>query len=239
MIDQNVQTEVRMKFYSDEELLMLSGIQHIVFCERQWALIHIEQQWKENLLTVEGQFLHERADDPFEIEKRNNTISLRAVSLVSYKLGLYGRADVIEVTKTNEDDLNSICIRDYSGRWKLIPVEYKRGKPKPDQCDEAQLCAQAICLEEVYGVNIERGYLYYGMTRHRHDVNFDESMRSNVKKYSERMHELYSKGITPLPQYQAHCKSCSLFDICLPQSLKKVKSASDYLTKNLMLPGLK
>jgi CRISPR-associated exonuclease Cas4 len=115
-------------------------------------------------------------------------------------------------------------------------VEYKRGKPKPDQCDEAQLCAQAICLEEVYGINIESGYLYYGKTHHRHNVNFDESLRSNVKKYSERMHELYSKGITPLPEYKSHCKSCSLFDLCLPRSFKKVKSASEYLAKNLMIP---
>lgn len=225
--------------YSENDLLMLSGIQHIAFCERQWALIHVEQQWKENLLTVEGQFLHERSDDPFETEKRDNTITLRAVPLVSFKIGLYGRADVIEFARADGHENDSVEIKNYPGRWKPIPVEYKRGKPKPDQCDEIQLCAQAMCLEEMYCIEIPEGYLYYGKTRHRHQVSFDERLREEVKNYSERMHELYVKGITPLSEYKPYCKSCSLIDICLPKLLRKVKSASDYISKNLLNPEKK
>jgi CRISPR-associated exonuclease Cas4 len=236
---ENARPETSESKYSEEQLLMLSGIQHIAFCDRQWALIHIEQQWKENLLTVEGQILHERSDNPFDSEKRDNLLRLRAVPLVSYTLGLIGKADVTEFARTQENDSDSITLQDYPGNWKVFPVEYKRGKPKPDIFDEAQLCAQAICLEELYGVYIDNGYLYYGMTRHRHEVKFDEVLRDHVQKYSERMHELYSKGITPLPVYKLHCKSCSLFDLCLPRSIKKEKSASDYLRKNLMLPELK
>lgn len=224
-----------MTLYSEDEMLMLSGIQHIAFCERQWALIHIEQQWKENLLTVEGQFLHERTDDHFETVKRKNIVTLRAVPVASVKLGLSGRADVIELIMAEGDDPNAISLPDYSGRWKICPVEYKRGKPKPDICDEVQLCAQAMCLEEMYGIIIDSGYLYYGQTRHRHDVVLNESLRDDVKRFAGRMHELYSKELTPLPEYMSQCRSCSLYDLCMPRSIKKFKSASEYLSKNLFI----
>lgn len=222
--------------YSEEDMLMLSGIQHIAFCERQWALIHIEQQWEENILTIEGQFMHERADDPFETEKRGNTITLRAVSLASFSLGLYGRADVIELNKTKQDDMNSITIKDYPGKWKPVPVEYKRGKPKPDRYDEVQLCAQAISLEEMYEIQIEVGYLYYGKTCHRQPVIFNDELRKEVSIYAARMHELYSNGTTPLPEYNSKCRSCSLFDLCMPRSILKKQSASEYIRKNLLQP---
>lgn len=224
-----------MTLYSEDDMLMLSGIQHIAFCERQWALIHIEQQWKENVLTVEGQFLHERTDDPFETVKRKNIVTLRAVPVASSKLGLSGRADVIELIMAEGDDPNSISLPDYSGRWKIFPVEYKRGKPKPDICDEVQLCAQAMCLEEMYEIEIESGYLFYGKTHHRHDVTFNVTLRNEVSRSATRMHELYSKGLTPLPEYKAHCKSCSLYDLCMPRSIKKFKSASEYIDKNLFI----
>lgn len=219
-----------MTSYTDDDLLMLSGIQHIAFCERQWAFIHIEQQWNENVLTVEGHHLHQKVDDPFANESRCNTVILRAVSLVSYELGLYGRADVVELVKAdNEETGNTIEIKGKTGRWKVIPVEYKRGKPKPDERDEVKLCAQAMCLEEMHSINISKGYLYYGETHHRHEVEFSEYLRSLVKEYSQRMHKLFSERITPSPVYKTHCKSCSLYDTCLPKSLCDTKSVNEYL----------
>jgi len=214
----------------EDDLLMLSGIQHIAFCERQWAFIHIEQQWSENVLTVEGHHLHERVDDPLESDKRGDTIVLRAVSLSSYSLELSGRADVLELKKVSNDaSENAISLKDHIGRWKVIPVEYKRGKPKPDERDEVQLCAQAMCLEEMYQIRINYGFLYYGETRRRIEVKFSEELRNLVKKYSKRMHELYTNGITPLPVFKSHCKSCSLLDICLPDTLSKSQQVSAYL----------
>jgi CRISPR-associated exonuclease Cas4 len=214
----------------EDDLLMLSGIQHIAFCERQWAFIHIEQQWSDNVLTVEGHHLHERVDDPLESDKRGDTIVLRAVSLSSNSLGLSGRADVVELKKVNDDaSENTISLKDHIGRWKVIPVEYKRGKPKPDERDEVQLCAQAMCLEEMYQIRINYGFLYYGETRRRIEVKFSEELRNLVKKYSKRMHELYTNGITPLPVFKSHCKSCSLLDICLPDTLSKSQQVGAYL----------
>jgi CRISPR-associated exonuclease Cas4 len=222
-----------MNKYSDEDLLMLSGIQHIVFCERQWALIHMEQQWSENVLTVEGHHLHERVDDPFETETRGNFITLRSVSLTSYKIGLYGRADVVELIQAGEKDVNSIEIKGKQGRWNIVPVEYKRGKPKPDERDEVQLCAQAMSLEEMYGICIHEGFLYYGETRHRHEVELTGRLRELVEGYARCMHEIYKSGITPSSVYKPHCKSCSLVDICLPKAMGNRHSGSEYLHNTL------
>jgi len=223
-----------MNSYSDEDLLMLSGIQHIAFCERQWALIHIEQQWTENVLTIEGHHLHERTDDSSEDETRGNTITWRAHSLISYRLGLYGRADIVELFHTADDDPDSIKINEKNGRWKLVPVEYKRGKPKPDECDEVQLCAQAICLEEMYNINLKEGFIYYGATRHRHNVDFNKRLREQVEAHSKRMHEIFYNGTTPLADYRSHCRSCSLADICLPKATGNRLSGTEYLNLNLI-----
>jgi CRISPR-associated exonuclease Cas4 len=219
--------------YSEEELLMLSGIQHIAFCERQWALIHIEQQWSENVLTVEGHHMHEKADDPFENESRGNTSTLRSLAVVSRKLGLYGIADVVELIRVADDHPGRISIAGKTGKWMLYPVEYKRGKPKPDECDEVQLCAQAMCLEEMYGTALEKGSLFYGETKHRQEVNFTNNLKRLVADYTKRMHELFIGGVTPPPVYQPHCKSCSLKDICLPKALGNMLSVTDYLDQVL------
>ena len=219
-----------MELFQEEEMLMLSGIQHFAFCERQWALIHIEQQWIENKLTVEGQYLHEKVDNPLESDMRANKSTLRAVSLISHKLGLYGRADVIELTQSIIGDIkNTITILGRHGRWGMVPVEYKRGKPKPDERDEVQLCAQAICLEEMHGICLGKGFLYYGETRHRYEVEFTENLRILVKNYAKRMHELFEKGLSPPPVYKPHCKSCSLLDICLPKSFTGLHNVEEYL----------
>jgi len=214
---------------------MLSGIQHIAFCERQYALIYIEQQWIENKLTAEGRILHERVDNPLENESRRNRQFLRSVPLVSYELGLYGRADLVELHLIEgEHDANAVKIEGKPGSWKIIPVEYKRGKPKSDDCDRVQLCAQAICLEEMYHTFIPEAYLYYGQPHHRYPVALDVDLRRLTKAFSLRMHELFNIAHTPLPEYKKHCHSCSMYDICQPRMLSKAKIVSDYLNEMLI-----
>ena len=216
--------------YSDDDLLMLSGIQHFAFCERQWALIHVEQQWAENVKTTEGNHLHERVDDPQESDKRGKVITYRAFPLISRQLGLTGRADVVELIFTRE---GGVLIEGYEGKWKLHPVEYKRGKQKPDDRDAVQVCAQAICLEEMFKIKITNGSLFYGETRRRVNVDFTTELRQMVFELAQNMNKMFEKGITPLPVYKSHCKSCSLIDICLPQNLSGKIKASDYLRNSL------
>lgn len=216
--------------YCDDDLLMLSGIQHMAFCERQWALIHVEQQWAENVKTTEGHHLHERVDDPSESDKRGEVITYRAFPLISRQLGLTGRADVIELKSSKE---RGVQVDGYEGKWLLRPVEYKRGKLKPDDRDNVQVCAQAICLEEMFNTEIPEGSLFYGETRRRVVVEFSLELRQKVFEYAQRMHDLFDNGITPLPVYKTHCKSCSLIDICLPQILSGKKKVSDYLRNEL------
>ena len=208
-----------MTTYSDEDLLSLSGIQHFAFCERQWALIHVENQWAENVKTVEGQQLHERVDDPYFTETRHDVKVVRSSPLVSKQLGFYGVADVIEYFSTPKSDAFS----------EIRIVEYKRGKPKLDDRDEVQLCAQGLCLEEMLGAEIDHGFLFYGETKHRHLVNFTEGLRDRVIQLSERMHDLFEKGITPAPIKGKRCSNCSLINLCLPSLGKKTKKATSYI----------
>jgi CRISPR-associated exonuclease Cas4 len=222
---------------TDENLLMLSGIQHIAFCERQWALIHIEQQWTENVSTIKGHHLHEHCDDHFAGETRGDLLILRAVPLISRRLGLTGRADVVELRRTeNEASDRTITVESKPGRWIVIPVEYKRGKPKPDERDEVQLCAQAYALEEANKIFITKGCLYYGETRHRHEVIFSDDLRKRTEELALRMHELFDAGITPQPQLASHCKSCSLYNICLPGINKSTQNVRRYIEQSLDLP---
>ena len=208
----------------EEDYLFLSGIQHIAFCPRQFALIHIEQQWQENILTFDGRAMHERADDPFFVESRGAVLISRSVPLVSHKLGLYGIADVVEFHKSKE----GIPIEGQDGFWHPYPVEYKRGKPKKDDRDQVQLCAQAMCLEEMLGVEIPTGALFYGKTRRRQVVKLDVSLRERVSELSLQMHRLFEQGITPKPIKTKACESCSLVDLCLPKSAAR-KNVKAYL----------
>ncbi|WP_172194818.1 CRISPR-associated protein Cas4 [Saccharibacillus qingshengii] len=219
--------------YGDDELLMLSGLQHYSFCTRQWALIHIEQQWEENIKTYEGQLLHERADNPALTEKRGPLLISRAMPLVSRRLGLSGKADVVEFHAADEETPpgHSAVLVGRRGRWIPFPVEYKRGKPKPDDWDEVQLCAQAICLEEMLGVTVAEGALFYGERERRVEVVFTESLRARVEGYLYGMRELYERGETPPARYRPGCKSCSLMDICLPKM--KTGSVDRYMESYL------
>lgn len=214
--------------YSDDDLLLLSGIQHFAFCQRQWALIHIEQQWQENLKTFSGRQMHERADDPFFTETRGTVLVTRSLPLVSRRLGLYGIADVVEF---NQDE-TGIELNGRKGRWLPHPVEYKVGEPKPDDRDMVQLCAQGFCLEEVFGITLSGGDLYYGRTRRRQRVDFDDALRNHVVELAEGMHETFRSGVTPVGEYNKACKSCSLVEVCLPRMGTK-RSVQRYLTDAL------
>lgn len=208
-----------MTNYSEEDLLSLSGIQHFAFCERQWGLIHVENQWVENLRTAEGRLLHQRVDDPYFTESRGDVKTARSVPLLSKTLGLYGVADVIELHKNTGVKTNV--------NYNI--VEYKRGKPKTDDRDEVQLCAQAICLEEMLDITLDFGFMYYGETRHRHRVEFNEILRSRVYKLAEQMHLLYTHGITPTAVKGKRCKNCSMEGVCLPKLGGSGKKAEIYM----------
>ena len=215
--------------YTSDELLPLSGIQHFVFCRRQWALIHVERQWQENVLTVEGKLLHKRVDEPFFTEKQSGTITARSVPVASYRLGLAGICDVVEFTESPQ----GVRLPGREGLFLAAPVEYKRGHEKQDACDEAQLCAQAICLEEMLSVSIPAGYLYYGETRHRVEVELNNALRKLVQEMSNEMHAYFSRGYTPRVRTSKACRSCSLADICLPVLQDKTIPASEYIRQQI------
>lgn len=218
--------------YDEENMLMLSGIQHFVFCPRQWALIHIDQQWADNGLTTSGSLLHEHADDPFYLPRNSkNVVVRRSVSVMSRKLGLYGIADVVEFhpVKSNGVELH---IGTRNGRWEIVPVEYKHGEEKDDDSDVLQVVAQAMALEEQYGVPVTRGSIYYAKTRRRTDFVIDASLREKAITVAASMHELYQSKAIPKPEERIKraCRSCSVKDICQP---KGRKSAVSYLQEVL------
>jgi len=215
---------------SEDDYVMLSGIQHYAFCKRQWALIHIEQYWAENVLTFEGQQLHKKVDNPYSVETRGNMIITRSMPLVSHQLAVYGVADVVEFHRCIEGE-SGVALPSRSGRWRPYPIEYKRGKPKKDSADELQLCLQGICLEEMFGVAIDEGALFYGEIERRSRVELTEELRSSVKTIIGDMHELILEGRTPLATYNARCDRCSLYEGCQPKMLGK--RSDHYMIKYL------
>ncbi len=210
--------------YSEDDLLQLSALQHFVFCRRQCALIHIEQLWGENRFTTEGRIMH---DDVHEegFERRKDVRIERGMPLRSLELGLSGKADVVEFHR----------IAGNEGR-QVFPVEYKRGKPKSDNCDKVQLCAQAMCLEEMLKTQIPAGALFYGKTKHRLDVAFDEMLRNDTKEVIARLHEFIELGKTPSAEYSAKCDSCSLVEQCVPKMDKEENSVQRYIEKEIREP---
>ena len=223
-----------MTMYSEEDILMLSGIQHFRFCPRQWALIHIEQQWDDNRLTIEGQILHRHVDDPFYRQKCGNQITLRSVQIASHELGLYGISDAIELLPFSSDE-DTIQHPKYPGYWKPIVVEYKRGKPKKNEVDEVQLAAQVLCLEEMYTIHIQYGVFFYGELHHRVNVDITDRLRNIVRQCAREMHDIFSKAAIPKADYGKHCDRCSLSDICMPKIGMNCNTVNAYLNKNLYL----
>jgi CRISPR-associated exonuclease Cas4 len=212
--------------YPEDELIPISALQHLVFCPRQCALIHIEQVWTENVFTAEGRGLHEKVHET-EAESRDGVRIVRGLRLRSLELGLVGQADVVEF----HTDAGGAAVPGLDGRYRPFPVEYKRGKPKIDVCDEVQLCAQAMCLEEMLGASIPRGALFYGRPRRRTEVEFTETLRQQTRDTAGQLHELLRSRQTPRAAYSKKCESCSLLELCMPKITGIKKNIRHYLSQ--------
>lgn len=209
----------------EEDWLQLSGLQHFTFCRRQWALIHIENQWAENFRTADGHLMHERVHDQEFRESRGDRLTVRGLAIRSAQLGISGQCDAVEFYR----DPDGIPLRDREGLWQPYPVEYKRGKPKEDNADELQLCAQAMCLEEMLCCTVPEGALYYGEPRRRTVVPFTLELRQQVQDSLTEMHQLYQRRYTPKVKPSKACNACSLKDLCLPKLMNR-KKVADYLS---------
>jgi CRISPR-associated exonuclease Cas4 len=225
--------------FSEDDLLPLSALQHLMFCERQAALIHVERLWADNALTVEGSHLHRRVDDSgSRRERRGDLVILRGLALRSQALGLTGRADVVELHRC-EPPLHAIregglpaatSFAGLEGMWRPFPVDYKRGKPKSDRCDHVQLCAQALCLEEMLGTEVEDGALFYGTNQRRQLVAFDRELRDLTAQAADHLHEMVRNRETPRAVKEAKCRRCSLVEVCMPEAMTR-RSAGSYLQR--------
>lgn len=204
--------------FSDSELLPISALQHMIFCERQCALIHVERVWVDNQWTAEGNVLHKKTHEAFGQkyssagEMIDGVRVTRSLWLVSRRMGLIGQADVVEF--------------DRCGR--ATPVEYKRGRPKKDASDRIQLCAQAICLEEQLDQTISRGFLFYGTRKRRTEVLFDESLRRLVRDTTQRLREMIDQQRTPAAARMPKCSKCSLQELCLPDLFRFKTGAASW-----------
>lgn len=214
--------------YDEAAYLQIAGLQHFAFCPRQWALIHIEGQWAENLRTIEGAILHERAHETGFAEKRRDQLAVHALAVSSATLGVSGQCDVVEFQQTP----GGVPLFGRPGLWQPVPVEYKRGAAKASDADRLQLCCQAMCLEEMLACQIPRGYLYYGQTKKREEVPLEDGLRRRVVELLEEMHQLFARRHTPRVKPQKHCKACSLASLCLP-GLERAGSADAYFKKRI------
>lgn len=212
----------------DRDALLISGLQHFAFCPRQWALIHIEQQWQENERTADGRIFHTRAHEGPEHELRGDTLILRGLHVFSDALGVRGTCDVVEFYR----DPNGVRLDSYDGLWRPYPIEYKRGEPKSGNADRLQLCVQAMCLEEMLLCRIPQGSLFYGETRRREVVELDEALRAEATGMLAQMRKYDAAGYTPRARQTKSCNACSLHEICLPR-LQKTAAVSAYICERL------
>lgn len=229
--------------YKEEDLLPISLLQHLLFCERRAALVHIEGIWEDNLFTVEGSHLHKKVDDEIPTESRGDVRISRGLLLRSLELGLSGKADVVEFqlvsdvtsisSATSAEKPIAIPLADVSGLWKPFPVDYKRGRMRHEEGFEAQLCAQAFCLEEMLGCTVPEGAIYYGKPRRRLVVAFDGTLRDKTREAARLLHELVENGRTPQARYEKKCESCSLFSMCMPKVTGACRSVQGYIAKAL------
>ncbi len=206
--------------YPEKEYLQLSALQHLLFCRRQCALIHLEQLWEENLFTAQGQIMHERVDRGDQAAQGKIKIEY-GLPLKSARLGVSGKADVVEFHRTDS------AVK----KWRPFPVEYKRGKPKKDLSDKVQLCAQAICLEEMLDTEILSGALFYGKTRRRLEVAFDDALRNKTMAAAGQLHAMIESGVTPPPEYSKKCEACSFLSLCMPKAIEKKRTVSSWLKR--------
>lgn len=205
--------------HTQDSLIPLSALQHLLFCERQCALIHIERVWEDNYFTISGELFHNRVDEVSR-EKRVDKIQEFGLPIRSLQYGLIGKADSVEFYRNKQGELTTI-----------IPVEYKRGKKKDENCDRIQLCAQAFCLEEMLQFSVLKGFLFYGKDRKREEVLIDDKLRIQTAMLSTRLHELILSGLTPKARITSKCKSCSLGNLCRPDSAGRGKSVNRYLSQ--------
>ncbi|HRR89168.1 MAG TPA: CRISPR-associated protein Cas4 [Eubacteriales bacterium] len=215
--------------YSEDDYLLLSGIQHFTFCPRQWALIHVENIWEESFLTASGRVLHNRVHDGNSFEKRGDLVIFRALKISSRALGISGECDVVEFHKSDD----GVKLNKYDGKWLPYPIEYKRGDGLSIYADEMQLCAQAICLEEMLCCHIPAGALYYGQPKRRKEIVFTQELRDRVAAAMSEMHMYFARRYTPKAVYTKSCDACSLKDACLPAVFKKSKAVQEYIISGL------
>lgn len=214
--------------YKEDEYLLLSGIQHFIYCRRQWGLIHIEQQWSENFFTIDGQIKHNKVDNKNSSEIKNDIRIIRSMPIVSHKFKIQGKCDVVELQPDDE----GFYFSKYKCKYNIYPIEYKRGKPKLDESDIMQLLAQAICLEEMLGVRIKKGACFYFETRRREEVEFTDYLREKLFDIISEMNNYYDRKYTPKVKKSRKCRACSLKDLCLPE-LDKTIAVSEYMEKRI------
>ena len=206
--------------YTEDDFIMISALQHYVYCPRQCGLIHVEDAWNENLYTVRGNILHEKVDTD-TYETRGTLKTVRGLRIHSVEYGIVGRCDVVEFRESKTGD-------------EILPVEFKSGEPKEDISDKVQLCAQAFCLEEMLSTKVNRGAFFYGRIRRRDVIEIDNELRSQTKSIIGSVREIVSKKIVPTADYSAKCRNCSLENICQPKAMNK-KKLNSYI-KGLYTP---
>ena len=217
--------------YKDDELVPISALQHITFCERRAALIYIEKLWDENVFTAEGRAIHEQAHE-IGTENRGGIRTVRGLWLKSTRLGLYGKADVVEFIRISKPEkVDREGMTGVEDTWHPLPVEYKRGRLRSEKSYAIQLCAQGLCLEEMLNITLACGVLYYAETKRRLEIAFDTDLRNETESAANRMHDLIMAGITPRAQRQAKCQLCSLNELCIPSAMEARRSARNYLTR--------
>jgi CRISPR-associated exonuclease Cas4 len=201
-----------MTMFTEDDFIQLSALQHYVFCPRQCALIHVEDVWHGNVFTVRGDILHEKVDTD-TYETRGTLKTVRGLRIHSTRLGIVGRADVVEFRKSTNAD----------GSPDVMPVEFKAGQPKENVSDKVQLCAQALCLEEMMNTQVKRGAFFYGKIRRRVQVEIDDGLRKQTEEIIAAVHEIVSQKKVPAARYEKKCRNCSLADICMPKAMNEKK----------------
>lgn len=209
--------------FDDETFLPVSGLQHYAFCPRQCALIHIEREWQENVLTARGRIEHTRVHEGYK-EFRRGRRQISGLYIRSEAMQLQGQIDILELELIDAEGPDNLQLFYLKGSWQIYPVEFKHGEPKKNNCDRIQLCAQAMCLEEMTGLDIPAASLFYHRIHRRDDVILDDMLRCETKKTAEKYHAMFQSGCTPAPVYGRYCHSCSMFEICMPKKMCKKTS---------------
>ncbi len=221
--------------FNEDELLPLSALQHLVFCERRAALVHVERIWDDNRFTADGRNRHESTDKA-EAVKRGDLVTARGVPLRSLRLGLSGKADVVEFHRIRcGSSENGAKLPGQSGNWLPYPVEHKRGKLRREEGYEIQVCAQALCLEEMLDLTVPEGAVFYAKTARRLEVKFSSALREGTERAAERLHELLGSGETPPARPDSRCGRCSLRPHCLPDVTGGASTAREYIATHLLI----